>query len=496
MKRIFLMAMLALILPSPAVGQTAGVVRATESTPSIDISPSPALVDDEVKVQLSGFAPHQRVAVRARMKDDSKRAWQSEAVFLADEHGLVKLDSQKPLSGTYPEADPSGLFWSMTPAPDEKQLSPFNKQTLEPIVVTFTAEVEGRQLASATLELLSIAPGVRRRVVQEQGLAGALFLPAGGGSHPGIIVVGGSGGGLREQQAALFASRGYAALALAYFHFQQLPAGLVNIPLEYFETAIRWMQSQSEVKADRLAFVGTSRGAELALLAGATFPQIKAVVAYAPSSVVWGGVTETPGDVAKPSWTYRGAPLPFIARAVPPAEIAEEPAQESISFTPSFLARLSDPDMVQRAAIPVERIKGPVLLISGQDDKMWPSSMMSAMVVKRLTEHGHPYPFKHLSYQGVGHFGVTPFPNLPKTIQSSRHPVRGYVVELGGNAKDTAYAASDSWHQVLSFLQESLEGPQADALGEKAIPFRSGRASAERPAMKSPGYEQRPMNGA
>jgi hypothetical protein len=30
------------------------------------------------------------------------------------------------------------------------------------------------------------------------------------------------------------------------------------------------------------------------------------------------------------------------------------------------------------------------------------------------------------------------------------------LVELGGNAKDSAYAASDSWRQVLKFLQESL----------------------------------------
>lgn len=390
------------------------------------------------------------------MTDDSNRIWESNADFLADNRGKVRLDSQKPLSGTYAEADPTGLFWSMALARDGKRVSPFGKQTLSPTVITFTAEVEGIQLASAVLERLFIAPAVKKIAVREQGLAGTYFQPAGNGSHPGLIIVGGSGGGLREHQAALFASRGYAVLALAYFNFEHLPKGLVNIPLEYFETAIRWMQSRKEVRANKLAFMGTSRGGELALLVGATFPQLKAVVAYAPSSVVWGGVTDKPGDVAQPSWTYSGTPLPFISRAVPPAEIAEKPSQEPLSLTPSFLVRLAEPDAVRRASIPVEKIKGPVLLLSGQDDKTWPSSLMAEMVVSRLIERRYPYPFKHLSYTGVGHFRETLLPNSPTTILSTRHSVRGYVIEFGGNARETAYATYDSWHQVLKFLQESL----------------------------------------
>lgn len=448
--------MLILIMPS-AVGGASGTARATELTSRIDIVPSKALIDEKVSIHLYGFKPRQRITLRARMKDDSNRIWESNADFLPDKRGQVRLNAQKPLSGTYMGADPTGLFWSMDLTRDENRVSPFSKQTLSPIVITFTAEVEGRQLASAVLERLFVAPAVKKIAVRELGLAGTLFLPAGSGPHPGLIIVGGSGGGLREHQAALLASRGYAALALAYFNFEHLPDVLVNIPLEYFETAIRWLQARNEVRADKLAFMGTSRGGELALLAGATLPQIKAVVAYAPSSVVWGGVTDKPGDVAKPSWTYLGTPLPFIARAVSPAEIAEKPSQEPLSLTPSFLVRLAEPDAVQRAAIPVEKIKGAVLLLSGQEDKAWPSSVMAEMVVKRLKQHRHPYPLKHLTYKGVGHFRETLFQNSPTTILSVRHSVRGYNIEFGGNARETAHAASDSWHRVLKFLQESLQ---------------------------------------
>ena len=58
-----------------------------------------------------------------------------------------------------------------------------------------------------------------------------LFRPQDQSSIPGIIVLSGSGGGLNEQTAALFASHGIAALALAYFHHEDLPEDLENIPL-------------------------------------------------------------------------------------------------------------------------------------------------------------------------------------------------------------------------------------------------------------------------
>ncbi len=45
--------------------------------------------------------------------------------------------------------------------------------------------------------------------------------------------------GLWEHAAALLASHGYAALALAYFGVEDVPKDLINIPLEYFGTALR-----------------------------------------------------------------------------------------------------------------------------------------------------------------------------------------------------------------------------------------------------------------
>jgi dienelactone hydrolase len=113
----------------------------------------------------------------------------------------------------------------------------------------------------------------------------------------------GSEGGFRwaGTVAPLLACHGYAALALAYFDYQGmegLPTSLMEIPLEYFERAIAWMGKQPQVNRDKLAVVGISKGGELALLLGSTFPEIKSVVAYVPSGVVWQSFTIGASDKA------------------------------------------------------------------------------------------------------------------------------------------------------------------------------------------------------
>ena len=43
------------------------------------------------------------------------------------------------------------------------------------------------------------------------------------------------------------------------------------------------------------------------------------------------------------------------------------------------------------AAIPVERIAGPILLVAAQDDEMWPSVRMSRRMLDRLERAGFPH---------------------------------------------------------------------------------------------------------
>jgi dienelactone hydrolase len=426
------------------------------TTPKIEIVPDRGLIDEPVSIRLSGFESGQHITVRAQMSEH----WRSWATFVADQSGKVDLAMQKPVSGSYDETDVMGLIWSMSmdiPG-DGPRSALFGPTTLEPVRITFTAETDGGTITQAVLERLYIYPEVTRQELRQNGLFGILFVPPGAGPHPVVILLSGSGGGLQEQRAALFASRGYAALALAYFNYETLPAELVEIPLEYFETAIQWLQTQEVIDGDRIAAAGWSRGGELSLLLGATFPQIKVIIAYVPSAVAWGGISAKSEGTRAAAWTHRGKAIPYLP-AVDTDNLAEDFAElvrkgEPLPLAPKYLASLDDTTAVEAAIIPVEKTNGAILLISGEDDQMWPSAKFSQMIMDWLDQHNFPHRYRHLSYEGAGHTIGTPY--VPTTIHAAFHPVRKHIMSFGGTAKGNAHAMTDSWQQVLRFLEETL----------------------------------------
>ncbi|PWT80666.1 MAG: hypothetical protein C5B57_11865, partial [Blastocatellia bacterium] len=265
---------------------------------------------------------------------------------------------------------------------------------------------------------------------RESRLVGMLYEPADDARHPALIVLGGSGGGLPPPASVPggLVSRGYVVLSLAYFGVPGLPRTLSNIPLEYFGTAIQWLSAQPTVDPMRLGVVGASRGAELALLLGVTYPVLHAVVAYMPSDVIWPGCCDPTTMVA---WTINGRPL-----ATTPIGMRQGRGGA-------------------RAEIPVERIQGAVLLISGRDDGVWPSSEMAERIVSRLRRNAFKFPYLSLVYDHAGH-GITRPYSSTMELNSRRHPLSGRLVHMGGTPAGTAKASADSWRQMLEFVDQHL----------------------------------------
>lgn len=415
------------------------------AAPTMTFGPTPALSDKIVHVRLLGFAPGQLVTLWAEMADDAGVHWSSWATFQTDGAGMVDVASAMPLEGSYSTADAMGFLWSMGRDADDGAPATFARTTTKPRTVNFTVRAGGLRMVTSHTSL-GMAPGVRREEVRERGLVGTLFLPPGAEPHPGVIVLGGSSGGLREPMAALLASHGSAALALAYFGAEGLPPQLANIPLEYFETALNWMAEHPSVRGARCAVLGVSRGAELALLLGATFPSVCAVIAYAPSGVLWGAVGSS-----GPAWTYHGEPLPAAPDRAPPELSDELFARKPLPAAPWYLANLQDEAALEPATIAVERISGPVLLISGEDDQMWPSTLLAERVTQRLAARGFAWPYQHLRYPDAGHLIGEPW--QPTAVNTRRHPTIGVTFAYGGPPAGQAHANANSWAHVLALLE-------------------------------------------
>jgi dienelactone hydrolase len=290
---------------------------------------------------------------------------------------------------------------------------------------------------------------VRPIPVREEGLVGTLFLPAAPPPYPVVITLGGSAPGVFSPPALLFASQGLAAFALAYFGMEDLPRDLNRIRLEYFHTAIHWCRRRKELRPEAIAVAGASRGGELALLLAATYPEIVAVVGWVPSGVTFAGVVrDRDGPVA--AWTREGRDLPFVGFD----RSAVDWKQTPIRLTPGFLAAISDTAALAAAEIPVEHINGPVLMISGTDDQVWPSTLLAEVAVLRLRSYQHPFAVEHICYEGAGHNIGPPSPFAPLTTTHAVHPVLGYDFELGGTPERNAQASVDSWGKILEFLNQ------------------------------------------
>jgi dienelactone hydrolase len=438
-----------------AVEPGEAMTTTNENTPRIDVRPADALLDRPLAIALRGFGPGQRVNLRARARQqDGAATWLSEATFVTDATGTVDLGREAPLAGSYEGVDPNGLLWSLSPEPGS-QAGRTIVDGLDPVTLELSTVVDGAVAATATVLRRAVDPAVTVRAVREAGVVANLFLPPGDGPFPTIVVVGGSGGGFADGSAALYASHGYAALSLAYFGVEGLPDELLNIPLEYFENAIDWVKMQPVLDTARLAISGTSRGGELALLLASRYPEFTAVVAYVPSGYLWGAISRLPGGDAPdafPSWTYAGQALPYVARVSNDA-IAPGP-DGVVSLTPAYLRALDNEQRARAAAIAVERINGPVLLISGRDDALWPSAVFGDLIVERLKQQGFAHPFQHLSYEGAGHTLGPCY--APATVTKGFHSVRRIWIDLGGTPRAIAAAREDSWPKVLQFLEEHV----------------------------------------
>nr|WP_260174120.1 alpha/beta fold hydrolase [Nocardioides albus] len=155
------------------------------------------------------------------------------------------------------------------------------------------------------------------------------------------------------------------------------------MPLETFDDVLADLHSRYQ----RLVVLGTSWGAQAALLLGTLHPEIDAVVGISPTYVSWAGLSEERPQ--RSSWTLRGEQVPFVPfddEAI--EEAVKDAGGELPSFCEAYLSALEKyADRVPAATIPVERITGEVVLVAGGGDALWPSVLFAEAVRRRRTAH-------------------------------------------------------------------------------------------------------------
>ncbi len=214
-------------------------------------------------------------------------------------------------------------------------------------------------------------------------------------NQPLIVAFGGSEGGnalasdhLKEERKK-FLERGYAFLAVGYFGTKATPASLDRISLNAIHDSIASIISKhSRIDKNKVALYGGSRGGELVLNLASRYKDYRAVIAIAPSSVTlptrfgWGATS---------SWSFFDKEIPYLSSAN---------TSDGGGFFNELSIKLEDEHALSQAAIPVERINGPILLLSAKSDEAWPSTLMCNQMVERLKSNHFKYNVEHIALEG------------------------------------------------------------------------------------------------
>lgn len=448
------------------------VASAARSAEPVRITaPGQLVAGDPLWWTVDGLAPGSVVRVHGvaaypRYEPDASGRWvpvrkivHAWADFQVGEDGKVNGGAAAPIGGTYRQADGLGLIWSgyVTGDPALPVAMPDGVEAVaaDDETIHLRVEVDGAIVAETALSLRRGREDTVMNTVRGPGFTGSFARPRDSVGRPAVIVLHGSegGGGINRGRAQDLAAQGFVVLAIDYFaspseNIAGIPAALRSIPLDPIADARAWLAARPEVDPRRIALAGTSRGAEMALLAASHGLFDGPVLACVPSDLMWPGYGDnnvTTEDY--PSWTLRGEPLPFVPF------IRDEFDRGRRFPTGTAAFRASEVDHIDRLAaarIPVETIAAPVMLLGAEADTTWHSGEMARRIDIRRSEAGLADRTRTVVYAGAGH----------QICGNGAWPLRLYGRDGEGDANLSMQAEGeatvDAWKQTIAFLTEVL----------------------------------------
>ncbi|XP_047202281.1 bile acid-CoA:amino acid N-acyltransferase-like [Girardinichthys multiradiatus] len=420
----------------------------TRPAPILTAAPVRALIDEQMSIKGHFLPPHCPVTVCARMHSDEGDLWQSFAHYNANESGVLSLTRDPSVGGSYLGCEPMGLFWSIQPAPGEREGLRLRKKNVETPYMVHISLLEGHvspseqqitELAAVTAERWYIAPGVKRIEIRQNGVVGTLFVPPGPGPFPAVLDLWGMGGGLIEYRSSLLASRGHISFSLAYFGHKDLPSppNCINVGDSYFKTAFQLLQDHPQVVSDRIGIIGLSFGCYLAL-------RIATRTGVQPSCLV---CINGPMGSTVPLINADGRTDQF------------ESFQEYWNFDDEgrvIFKEISLPaNLLPESLVKLEKLDCPLMYIVGEDDLSTSSTENADLIEKSLQSAGKSHLLTRLSYPGTGHLIEPPYsPNARESMWVIKP--KKLITMWGGHPAPHAAAQEDAWKKILDYLEKHL----------------------------------------
>ena len=130
------------------------------------------------------------------------------------------------------------------------------------------------------------------------------------------------------------------------------------------------------------------------------------------------------------SWSFHGKPVPYVPFDYSRGFDANDPLA-AVKFLRTALEQKA---AVRKASIQVEKINGPILLLSGKSDEIWPSAQMADAICERLKKKKFGFKYENVEYADAGH-------------GFNEHS------KIGGTPEGNRKASADAKSRILAFLR-------------------------------------------
>ncbi|MDD6795629.1 MAG: acyl-CoA thioester hydrolase/BAAT C-terminal domain-containing protein [Clostridiaceae bacterium] len=383
--------------------------------------------------------------------------WTSEVVFKSDKNGEINLSKQIPKSKEYDYSESLGLFTHMSYC-KPKKINIVNKVEDLPRYNECKFSLKVYDGGNLIAEKSIIRQFCDETVISEDLTFGKMkarfFEKKDRKIKKAVIVLSGSDGRLEKAQAIAqcFASKGYAAIAVGYFGMAGMSENLVKIPIDNLEKVIEWLDNKSTVDSENIQIYGRSKGGEMALLAASMFPKIHKTIVVMPSCFVYSGLKENVPAFKQSSWSYKGESIDFLKYGM--LDSMKMIFRSKILKDKFALKKLAHDTYVknknaEKAMIPLEKINGDILIITSEDDTVWPSKEYGEIAVKYLKEHKFKHEVKMCNYPGAGHMIILPNQSF------------GDLSEFGGGEKEKCIEANrKAWSEIMKFIQGDVKNEE------------------------------------
>jgi esterase/lipase len=215
-----------------------------------------------------------------------------------------------------------------------------------------------------------------------------------------IVAFGGGDGGndwernyLKDKRDSLLA-HGFAVLAIGYFNTENSPGSLDRISLNAIaDTILSIARRTPSIDTSRIVLMGASKGGELVLNLASRYSCFKGVIALSSPHVSFPALTISANTS---SWMYNGQEVTYV----PASFKIIWPALKRDLFE-AFSIMLENKEAVALAEIEVEKINGPILILSADKDEIIPATKMSEQLVDRLGRKNFAHKVEHVIVKGT-----------------------------------------------------------------------------------------------